>query len=330
MMKHILNIAFVLAGLVLSCPGFGQDASFSQFYHLGHWYNPARAGAMQQQVKAGVHYRRQWAAVGDGFRTNAFNGEIRSLKSPFSAGLLIVDDKAGKAQLKTFQAQLSLAYVIKINYKSFLAAGLRVGFFQRSIDMNGLKWDSQYNGYQYDPTLDNRELVFASTTGSVLDVGAGTFYRKDGKYRWGAGYAFHHTGQQITYLQNGNDFLRIRQVFMGFVETDYRRFTGRLDAIVQRQGGAMEVLGFARGEYRFGAESRYTKENNSSAVYLGCGFRATNAIVPMIGFEWERILEIGFSYDIMLSGIARATTFSGGPEVALIYRYSIDKRIKIH
>lgn len=326
--KKDISLVFLFMFLFLRC--YCQDASFSQFYNVAHWYNPARVGAMQQQVKAGVHYRRQWASVGDGFRTNGFNAEIKSQKAPFSAGILVVDDKAGKAQLKTFQAQLSLAYAIKINYKSFLAAGLRLGFFQRSIDLAGLKWDNQYNGYQYDPSLDNRELVFASTTGSVLDVGAGAFYRKDGKYKWGAGYAFHHTGQQITYLQNGNDHLRIRQVFMGFIETDYQRFTGRLDALVQRQGGAMEIFGFARGEYRFGSESRYTKENNSSAVFLGCGFRAASAIVPMIGFEWERRLEIGFSYDIMLFGITQATTFSGGPEVALIYRYTTDKRIKIH
>lgn len=117
---------------------------------------------------------------------------------------------------------------------------------------------------------------------------------------------------------------------MGFVESDYRRFSGRLDAMVQRQAGAMEIVGFARGEYRFGAESRYTKENNSSAVFLGCGFRAASAIIPMIGFDWERRLEVGLSYDIMLLGITQATTFAGGPEIAVIYRYVTDKRIKIH
>lgn len=310
-----------------------QDASFSQFYQVGHWYNPARVGSMEQDIKAGIHYRRQWTTGLNGFRTNGFNGEFKASKVPFAAGIVVIDDRGGNADLKTFQALASGSYTVKIDRFSILSAGFQLGFVQRSISMSELSWDAQYNGYQYDPSLDNKERQFSDQSGIRVDLGAGLFYRADyyvKRLRWGAGYGFKHLGQEQTFLQNGTDRLGLRHSFIGFAEKDFERFTGRLDVLLQRQRSAMELVVFGRGEYRFGSDSRYTKENNSSAIYAGCGLRNTGMIIPMVGFEWERKVDIGITYDIMLPGISDATGFTGGPEFCLIYRYRTDKRIKIY
>lgn len=308
----------------------GQDASFSQFYAVGHWYNPARVGAMQESIKAGIHYRRQWTSNLNGFRTNGANVEARIGNSPFSAGLLIIDDKAGQASLKTFQAVASGAYHLEVDRNSFLSAGFQIGFVQRSIRMDGLAWDAQYNGYQYDPALDNKERQFSDRSGSKLDVGLGLYYRSDGEVKWGAGYGFHHLGQEQTFLQNGEDKLGIRHSIQGFAEKEISRFSLRLDGMIQRQRGVMEAIVMGRGEYRFGADSKYTRVNNSSAMRAGVGYRHSGAIIPTVGFEWERKFELSLSYDIMIAGPSAVTGFTGGPEFVLIYRYSTDKRMKIN
>ena len=308
---------------------FSQDASFSQFYHVGHWYNPARVGSMEQDIKAGIHYRNQWAANLEGYRTNGFNVEARARKAPFSMGLLIVDDKSGNASLKTFQALVSSAYRLEVNRSQTLTAGFQLGLVQRSIQMEDLRWDKQYNGYQYDPTIDSGERQFSDRTGNKIDLGMGVFYTFEKPVRAGVGYAFHHLGQDQTFLQNGKDRLPIRQSMQGYIERDFDRFGGRLDALVQRQRGAMEYLVNFKTEYRFGYDSKYTTENNSSAIYVGCGYRHASAIIPSMGFEWERKLEISVSYDIVFSRLSEVTTFGGGPEIGLIYKYRMDKRMRI-
>lgn len=328
--KHI--VAFFLMAFMLLTSSFvsAQDASFSQFSKIEHWYNPARAGVMQDDVKASILYRRQWSSGLQGYRTNGANVEWNARKAPFALGLAIVDDKAGQADLKTFNAALSAAYHQRLTRKSILSAGLQIGFVQRKIDLAGLTWDEQFNGYQFDPSLDSKERQFSNSTGNRIDLGMGVYYIHEKPFAYGGGYAFHHLGQDMTFLQNGKDRLNIRQVISGFVEKDFRKYGGRLDVLITRQRGAMEYVVMARNEYRFGDDSRYTTENNSSAVFAGCGLRWNSAIIPMVGFEWERRFEIAITYDIVYSSLAKATTFSGGPEISLTYRYRNDKRIRIH
>lgn len=330
MSRVLPNYILVILLCIAANTGAAQDASFSQFYHVSHWYNPARVGAMRENIKAGIHYRRQWTNDLNGFRTNGVNGEVRIGKTPFSAGIVIVDDKAGQAQLKTFQAVASGAYHQVVDRDRFFSAGFQLGFIQRSINMDGLAWDAQYNGYQYDPTLDNMERQFSNQSGTKLDLGLGLFFRSDRKWKWGAGYAFHHLGQEQTFLQNGEDKLGIRHAVQGFIETDISRFSVRMDGMIQRQRGVMEAIVFARSEYRFGDDSRYTRVNNSSAVKAGCGYRHSGGVIPMIGFEWERKLELSISYDIMIAGAAAVTGFTGGPELSFMYRYNTDKRMRIN
>lgn len=326
-MTRIYLIAFFL--ILTHFSGVAQDPSFSQFYQIGHWYNPSLAGNDEQEVKAGILYRRQWANDLNGYKTNAFNAEWAMRKIPFSLGLIILDDKAGNASLKTFNALLSGSYKQKLDRNQSLSAGMQIGFVQRSINMDGLKWDAQYNGFQYDPSLDNKEREFSNRTGSKFDLAAGVYYKMMKPFEVGVGYAFHHLGQDQTYLQNGRDRLPIRQSINIDFRKKFEKFGARVNALVQRQRGAMEYVVFGRGEYRFGYDSRYTTENNSSALYLGCGYRHGSAIIPTAGFEWQRKLEVGVSFDIVISKLNNATGFFGGPELVLIYRYRTDKRIRL-
>ena len=101
---------------------------------------------MDDDIKAGILYRRQWSSGLKGFRTNGFNVEWRAKSVPFALGLAIVDDKAGQASMKTFNAVLSGAYHLRIDRNSFASAGLQMGFVQRSISMDNLTWDAQFNG----------------------------------------------------------------------------------------------------------------------------------------------------------------------------------------
>lgn len=323
------KLVLIFISIILFDDVIAQDASFSQFYQISHWYNPSMVGEGDQQIKGGILYRRQWANDLNGFRTNGFNVEAKSSKIPFSLGLLIVDDKFGNASMKTFNALLSGSYKQRLDRKQTLSAGFQFGFVQRSINMTNLKWDAQYNGFQYDPSLDSKEREFSDRTGNKFDLGLGLYYQIEKPFELGVGYAFHHLGQDQTFLQNGKDRLPIRQAVQMNFRKQFRKFGGRIDALIQRQRGAMEYVIAGRGEYRFGMDSRYTTENNSSALFVGCGYRHASAIIPMVGFDWERKLEVGVSYDFIISKLNNATGFFGGPELVLTYKYRSDKRIRL-
>jgi type IX secretion system PorP/SprF family membrane protein len=236
----------------------------------------------------------------------------------FGFGLMVLKDDAGKAQMGTLMVRGSAAYNLVATDNDLFSSGVQIGFEQRSINFDGLAWDSQFDGVAYDPSLDDRER-FITNTRSFVDIGAGAHWKHRNKKRFDLGYAIYHANQQITMIARGDDRVRLRQVYKAAWIKRYEHIDMRYDALVQRQGGSNAVNIGVTCEYRIGEESKYTNVKTASLARAGVFYRWKDAISPYIGFEYKRFAAISFGYDIRLAKMPFTNGIAGGPEISLTY-----------
>jgi type IX secretion system PorP/SprF family membrane protein len=331
MMKRWGNIVVLVIGLSLIARA--QDPHFSQFFNTHQLYNPAITGGFEDDVRVSAHYKSQWRSAGNGFTTQAFNAEGNFLRngnqSHAAAGLFAMNDVAGNADWKTLYLMASGAYHLRTTAKDEVSAGFQFAMLQRSLDFGSLKWDSQYDGIQYNPSLASGETLENAVI-RRYDVGLGVNWKHEGKYNYSIGYGARHFGQDISALAASTDRWPMRHVIMGRINRNVSFGKLHYEMLIQRQRRFMEITMGARCEYRFGQESRYTRNATSSAVFAGCYYRIRDAVSPVVGFEWKRFLAMWISYNIPLSGVNRIVGIAGGPEISVIYQGRFgDRKMKL-
>jgi len=322
-MKNTLYaFSVVIICCLLSLDSKGQDMHFSQYNNCTQLINPALTGQFETMLKGTLLHRRQWQNIGTGYTTSGLDAQYKLLSvnndNFFGFGLLVLQDAAGIAQQRTLSVRTTAAYNLVTSPDDLVSAGFQMGFEQRTMDFDGLAWDSQFNGVNYDPTLDSRER-FITNTRSFVDIGAGFHWKHRKKRRFDLGYALYHANQQITMVARGEDRMRIRQVYKAAWIKRYKYIDMKYDALVQRQSGANEVMVGATVEYRIGDESKYTNVRTASLARAGVYYRWKDAISPYIGFEYKRFAAISLGYDIRLAKMPYIDGRAGGPEISLTY-----------
>lgn len=306
-----------------------QDVHFTRYENCVQLYNPALIGQFEQMLKGTIIHKRQWRNVASGYTTSGFDAQYKLLSlyndNYAGFGLLILQDEAGKAQQKTFMVKGTAAYHLEASKNDLLSGGFQIGYQQNSIDFTGLAWDSQYNGVNYDPTADDQER-FISTKRGFVDIGAGINWKHKKKKAFSLGYAFFHSGQQITMVAKGKDRLRIRQALQFNWKKRYDHFDLKYDGLLQRQAGAMEIILGATFSYRIGDDSRYTTNRTSSAAVAGLYYRSKDAVHPFIGFEYKRAFTISLGYDVRVAKMPYLDKRPAGIELSLSYLGSINRR----
>lgn len=320
MKKWVMTIFFAIGMVTVS---FSQDARFSQFAFTPTLINPAESGAMENDFRGQIHYRQQWAVLGEAFKNYAAMGDMaffRSKKSSnyLGSGFIVQRSEAGKSSLSELRAEGQAAYHLSGSKKNIWSAGLALAFIQRSISFDGLIWDSQYNGVGVDPSLSSGEM-FSNETRSTFDAGMGFLWRHRGRQKYSIGYSWRHFLQNQGFLENTSSPLFPTQSLsvkwmeqMNFVDVNY-------DLLLIRQSGAMQILAGALLKYRFGMDSKYTTSKTSSMLLVGCHLRYGDALIPSLGYEFQRSFQFLASYDINVSGLNEVSQRRGGMEISLIY-----------
>ncbi len=329
MEKDFTHILRVTAILIVSCSltmdVFGQDRHFSQFYNNRVYHNPAAASLQETDYKIGVNYRKQWSWLKNAFRNQSFSGEAGFLpdKKHFNrlgTGLLVQQEQAGTSQLKRFEARGNVAWHQPVTSNDIFSAGIGVGYIQRSIVWDALKWDSQYNGAGFDPSLDNKENI-SSNAVSHIDFSLGLFWtHRARKSEWNCGASSYHYRQDQSLLEESSSPLQLRHNVLASYTIRTTYFDYVADAKWMRQAGAMEIQVGGRVHYKLGMDSRYTNFRTSSTAFFGAYYRHADAITPLIGFEFERMVSLYVSYDITLSPLADVGGRGGALEFTLLYK----------
>jgi type IX secretion system PorP/SprF family membrane protein len=329
-MKKFSKILAVL--VVLSSNLNAQDIHFSQMEFSPLTLNPALAGA-NSPMQGIINYRSQWNSVAIPYQTMAasfdarFNENKRGKSGIFAGGINFFNDKAGDLAVTTNNVNLNLAYHLILDRTSTLGLGIYTGYGQRSIDPNGGRWASQYDGMTYNTTASSGE-TFNSASFNYLDAGAGLLYtyKKNKGYMtqnnqraFNGGVAFYHVNNPgFSYVDQSSEKLYMRwSMFVnGTIGIDNTRGSVLPGIYFQRQKSSMEILLGAYYQYRISEGSMATGFTRPMTFSIGIFNRFKDAFIGKVMFEWDQY-SAGFAYDINISTLTEVSRAKGGFEFFL-------------
>lgn len=321
------NIYFLWAWVYSCAFVSAQDIHFSQFYHSPIAINPAATGIFQGDYRVSSYYKDQWQSITNPYKTMFAACEISFPVKRLGVGLTLMNDKAGKARMGTSQACLSASYNLRIDGSNSLAAGVQYGFAQKSIRLNDLKWDSQYNG-AYDPALPSGESNMNDAF-YFMDISAGllyTYFNSEYQFKTTAGAAVLHINQPAQSFWGSEQKLHAKIV--GHLNTQIKLadlpFHIMPQLLYTQQGPLRELNMGGMIKYVIGIDNEASLENysrsSSSAAFLGAQYRYKDALILNAAFELRKALLIGVSYDINVSKLKVASVYRGGMEISLVYK----------
>lgn len=310
-----LAVLFAMASIGLCA----QDIHFSQFFNAPYAQSPANIGQFDGQYRMGAIYRQQWRSVTVPYSTFGLGGDAAALAGVEGLGLgaWIYNDRAGTSRLNTFHADLgaSWAFPLDGDRTQHLVLGTQLGWSNMSIDYGALRFDAQYNGFSYDPSLGTGEQ-FPRTSRSRMDVHAGLGYRYAPEKRRNltAGVAlFNLTTPDVSLFEGEPSPLDLRTVV---------HVGGQLP-----MGEEVDLLPLAQwqaqGQFReldIGAAVRYIMLDRwglMRALQAGLFMRAKDAGYVYAGLEHDD-WTFGISYDVNLSRLEPASRNRGGFEFTAI------------
>lgn len=331
-MKTNYIIKSVLAFACLGQVAVAQDVHFSQFNETPSIINPALAG-VRYNTTVYANYKDQWGSVATKYQTFGLSFEqtikFRKLKRNYIAvAANIFRDAAGDAKLKTLNPNLGISYIQRITRKMKLSGGLQGGFFYRTIDVDNLRWDKQYNGYAYDPSLPSGENAPKSSI-TAYDLGAGVnlsfaesdrFISSRDASKFNVGFSAYHysLGRNSFFTTEEKLQTRICAYFNGDFNIPSSKNAVLPSILYMRQGPSTEVIVGALLKFIIVDQSTYTGNKKPCAFSVGGHYRFKDAIIPSILFQYDRYA-FGVSYDINVSALTPASRRNGGLEIMLRY-----------
>ncbi len=327
--------------------GNSQDIHFSQFYLSPLNLNPALTGVSEHSQRYIFNYRSQWSpALGaaNAYNTSSFSYDTRRPVGEldyFGIGGTLWGDVAGESNLATVQAKLSASYQKYLNgnskRSSYLVVGGDVGFTQRRVSTDNLRWPQQHDGIggfnagapsgEID-RIDNNQIDPIN----YPDVSVGVLYfnSSDKALSYFGGVAFSHINRPNISFLGAVSNLFVRTTINAGAEIPFNpRVSVLPNAIVLIQG--------PHREYNLGANLRYRLNDTNAGrqyVQLGAWFRTGNSIDSSIHADAFIVsirvdngsFGIGLSYDATVSDFRSAAPANGSFELSANYYIPGKKR----
>lgn len=301
-----------------------QDIHFSQYFSSPMTLNPALTGSFNADFRVTANFRTQyfkndWNSANATYMTYAAGVDgafFRKKLGPdqFGAGIQFFSDRAGDGGLTTTAINATIAYHKTLDRyeRHSLSLGMQGGIIQKRIDFTKLTFESQFNGVDgFNPVGPNGES-FTKTSMIYPDVAIGLLWRsrigkKNNLY---IGGAYSHLNRPTESFMGSNNKLSAKFTVHGGMEINLGKYVSLTPAfMVLSQNTASQI--------NFGTALAY-KLTDISYLYIGAWYRVKDAIVPMVGYEWNGF-RAGLSFDVTASDINLATNSKGAVEVSLTY-----------
>ncbi|MBC8487806.1 MAG: PorP/SprF family type IX secretion system membrane protein [Bacteroidetes bacterium] len=326
---HIKHIILVL---IFACSSFlakAQDIHYSQMYSTPLYINPAFTGNFDCNFRAGLNYRQQAASFTIPFETYSAWGDTRifprflNKRAWIGLGAHLYYDNAGDGDLKKIQGMFFGAFSQGFNSDNSLygSLGVGIGVTNRSIDINKLIFDDQWDTYllRFDPAI---------VSADVTNIQSSSIFYPD----FNLGLSLHHLVNEKWMYEVGGSISHINKPKESFFGEDNRvgrkiivsgtaqyilsdRFLIKPEAYFIAHEGVQETI--------FGANIVY------GAVELklhgGLWTRLARDIIPVMGIEYNNYTLL-FSYDINISKQRMASNYKGGFEFSLVKKFCYSPR----
>lgn len=321
-MRKCLRYSLLMIAALATGEGYAQGLHFSQFYNAPLLLSPANTALMpDNDFRVGVNYRNQWNNIPAPFHTISAYGDFQAFRNAnhtnwLGIGGAFFNDRTGNGDLSLLKAQISAAYHLQMGEYNMFSIGLGAAFVQRSVNFAKLTFDTQWDGFTFNPQSSNGESYAFQKT-SYADITAGVNYA--------------YFPNENVYIKLGVGLLHVNRPNESFYKMDNKlgmRPTGNLDMLFKvsdswiadisayytyQKGAAELVYG---GLFTYNVSPR---EKIPNIFILGVYHRMSDAIIPVIGFEWNKI-RVTASMDVPVSGISPATGANGAFELSLVYQ----------
>jgi type IX secretion system PorP/SprF family membrane protein len=308
--KHFWRILFLL----VAANSLAQDIHWTQFNNNPIFQNPAGAGNFKEDIRLTANYRTQWRSVSIPFQTTALAADTKWKQ--WGLALNYFHDQVGDGKFQTNELQLSFCRPIAINLQHTIRPAIQVGFNQRQLNSSAFYFDSQFNGYIFDPSAPTNEIFQTeSMTKPMLGLGLIHAFQINKQYS----------------LQSGAGFFNLTRPNQSFFEDNTQRDL-RLNLFSQLRYQYSSKLQFEpsfqlnlQGTYRaltLGGVSEYQLSAKEQVkVSAGLWWRAKDAFCIQFGYA-RGPLYSGISYDFNYSSLVPASRGRGAFELSLRYVFT--------
>lgn len=292
-----------------------QDIHWSQFNDNQLFQNPAHAGHFDGDYRFVGNYRDQWRSVTVPFSTFSMSADAKFKNIGF--GINMFNDQAGDGKFRTVELQGNISYAIKLTGDSthVIRPGINFGMNHRQVNWDELYFDTQYNGYVFDPSAPTFEN-YQSSRKTNMSLGAGLVYEwyRDNRFKVLAGvgaFNLNRPNQGFYDLEIPRE-IRVN----GFVKGTFQ-LNEKWDLIPSAQYSTQGVY----QELVIGGSGKYyldRKKDIYSALYGGIWYRNADAAYLSFGYDYQDLF-FGISYDLNFSKLVPASHMRGGIEFAVRY-----------
>lgn len=319
-MKKII----LLAGLLAFNNAFSQQDIHSSFWYKNSiQFNPATPFMGNGFVSVNTRMRMQWLTInGLGMRTNTASilAKInpRNSNGYFSTGINFFNDQTGNKTINTTSFAVPINYNLQFDRNTSLSIGLAPSLGIRSLSISGT-WDQQWAGTSFNTELDSGEKRNLGST-TYFDLGAGFFYQKyfgEMNYFSGGVSVDHLLRPDYTTSLYSSDNMNTRYLIHGGVQISANRVMSYAPQIMASyQAGNYNAIGGVNFIYHIKERSRRLIYEEGIDFTLGAFYRYMDALILQSSYRNEGF-EVGFSYDVNISGLTRYTKSFGAVELFL-------------
>lgn len=316
MNKTSRAIFYCLLNIMVSIPLQAQDPQISQPFAVGSTISPAFTG-MNFQDNVQLLYRNQFPSMAGNYTFGLLSVNMILPEKQSGFGLTASYDEQFR-NLKTTSLSLRYAYHLIVSKKSLLSMGIEGGWQHRALDFGTYVFPDNVSGSlvssSFDPTINS-----LANSRNFFDLNAGVLYYS--KRSW-IGISTHHINKPnqsvglgaIDYLQR-KYALQIGSNFDVFTTSSPIEITPVI--YLKNQGKLVQI---DLGTYV------HVKQFELGLWYRGVPFVSSaggnEAVVGLIGYTKDA-MSIGFSHDILLSGISGFA--SGANEITFNYFFNSEK-----
>lgn len=328
-MKTRYKIAVGLCSVLFAVSVYGQDLHFSQFMNSPLLTNPANTGFIPDgDYRLGVNYRNQWSSIMSlPYKTMSAFGDAQIMQNEndgwVGIGGLILRDVAGSGNLTATRVYGSVAYHQMLNLGSLLSLGFNVGWANKQINVNNLKFPDQFDGHFFDSHLPT-SVALATNNISYLDIQAGmnyAYFPNENAYL-NIGFSSHHINrprESFFDAQPGIDN-RIPVRHTAFVNGSFKLNDQWI--INPNTYFSLQAKSY---EFVMGLNAHYNLSGDGENILIGgLYYRNKEAIIPMIGLGYKDYT-FTFTYDATMSSLKNYNNTRGALEFSLVKQGVFDR-----
>ncbi len=293
-----------------------QDAQISQYDAAPIMFNPANTGMLKfTDMRIAALYRSQWSSLSTSFNTFAASFDMAANDRMGFGGVFINTDEANVISTSNFLVSGAYQITDPNQTKYMLTAGAQLGLLYKRVNMNGLIFDSQFDGYNFDGDLPTRES-FVRSTRFMIDANMGISYKSTDRTKKINPFAdfalFHITTPNESFIGDEKSKLPMRWM---------ANIGARIEAGRQVVVDPSVLWMMQRESMQFQATALSYIEVSGTPYQVigGLGYRLEDAAIIHAGVRHNSNI-FRISYDINTSGLSDYSKNRGALEFTVIYR----------